>query len=254
MSTTSQVDAGSRPPAGKPHPTHLLALPPEIRLCLYNQVFGKSMMLIRSFPDYFATDEAKRKAIKKAKEKAKEKARLENRRYDDKEKIELRSDAYCDTQRSSQVLRVCKTIYQEALPVLYSNTAFYLYDGANLATLSGRFDRRSVRTVAFRMQVEECEKYMEVINAMKPLYLAEAALPSLTSLQIRIDALPHKLQGVIGVFYKRYIRYVALCRILRIQKSHEKLSCLFDREPQKGIDIGFRLVTSEAAKREDVRA
>jgi len=244
MPTASQDEAGSQPPVGHSHPADLLpgmlVIPPEIRLCLYHLLFEKGVFMILSVQD------------KQANVDAESKANREKRPYDHKEDRWRRIDRYVRLARSAQFLRVCKTIYQEALPVLYSRISFYLHGGVNLTPFLKHYPGRHLQNIAIRMDVEQGMDYQDVATSLQPLDMPEAAFPNLASLQIRIDAIHPGHQ--VRVFGKRFIRYVTLRKILRIQESHAQLHCLFERKIPGGTLVGFRLATSEDEIRGDVRA
>jgi hypothetical protein len=244
MPTAFQDEAGSQPTVGRLRPADLLSglliLPPEIRLCLYHLLFDKRVFMVLSVQDEQTNNAAKKRA------------KLEKRHYDGKQNKWRRIDHFARLARSAQFLRVCKTVYREALPVLYSNTSFYLYGGVRLTHFSKFYPGRHVQNIAIRMDVEQGMKYSDLARTLQPLDMPEAAFPNLASLQIRINA-SHPGHPV-RVFSKYFIRYITLRRILRIQESHGKLRCLFERKIPGGNVVGFRLATSEDAMREDVRA
>jgi hypothetical protein len=232
------------PPVGHLHPADLpvglLALPPEIRLLLYHILFDKRVFMILSIQDERANNAAEKKA------------RSKKRSYNQRQNRWRRIDRFGRLARSAQFLRACKTIYREALPVLYSNTSFYLHGGVRLTPFLRYYPGCHLQNITIRMDVEQDMNYQRVATALQPLDVPEASFPNLASLQIRINALYPGYR--VRVFGKRFIRYVTLRKILRIQASHDKLGCLFERKIPSGTVVGFRLATSEAAMRNDVRA
>lgn len=93
------------------------------------------------------------------------------------ENLERKNDKIHRSQPSAQNLGVYRSIYHEALSVLYTNTTFYLHGGAHFASLPRLVDRNSVRKIALRMDVEEGSKYVEFGTAMQPLCLVEGEFP-----------------------------------------------------------------------------
>ena len=159
------------------------------------------------------------------------------------------------TQRSSQVLRVCRSMYHEAYPRLYANTTFYLHGGTHLASLSRHVDRHKVRIILLRMMVSKSSDRLDREPILQALLLDGVTFPNLKSLEIKIglrgpeDTNPDHFSRLDARRFRREI----LSSILGIQMSHNHLCRLLESGTPTGTGLAFRLVTASAANRENVK-
>ena len=150
---------------------------------------------------------------------------------------------------------MCRTIFHEALPVLYSSTIFYLHSGAHLGSLPRFVDCNSVQSIILRVHFRDNHGFPDKDTALRPLRMDGSVLPSLTSLRIKVNPLRSKifLPSEFEAKNKR-MRVAALSKILQIQESHKQLTSLFESESQTGGVIVFRLATADAVIHDGVRA
>jgi hypothetical protein len=122
--------------------------------------------------------------------------------------------------RSSQILRVCSQIHQDALPVSSASTTFYLEKVAHLASIARFVDCNSVQSVILRMELRETDDHLECENALGSLRLEGVASPSLQSLHIKIRL---SSEPFMQTFDTGFMRTHAVFSIAPIQLSHHQL-------------------------------
>jgi hypothetical protein len=137
-----------------------LDLPAEIRLSIYDLVFGNSNTVLSA-----------------------------KRRGDDRYSLlPAETTALHETHRSAQLLRVCKAIFLEALPILYSNTTFHIIAQAFAGQLpltftNGHPAASQVRQLVWQLDCDMMKHYYP-----DELRLSPTALVQLTSLELRCRA------------------------------------------------------------------
>lgn len=215
-------------------PPNLVTIPPEMRLHIYAYLFGERTAVMTKRSDI---GNICRRRVRVAR---------------------IDEDVLSRTNRSSQVLRVCRKIFYEALPVLYSSTRFYLHSGAHLGSLSRHIDCNSVRSILLRLHFRMHDRIEDADSAeaaLRPLCMDGLILPSLTSLQIKVNPIKSKDSLTARTeAQNKEMQVAALSKILQIQGSRKQLTSLFVTEPQTGDVIGFRLATAGAVIHDGVGA
>ena len=232
MSPAFPDEASSESSSRPSYPANLLSLPVELRLGIYAYLFGTRIATIAGSPFW------KRDG---------EQINIQNPEL--RMTLDKKNDRISRTERSSQILPVCRKIWQEALPVLYANTTFYLHGFAHLASLSRLVDCNSIQKIVLRLEVRETRDWLEMASALNTLDLDGVVLPKLTWLGIKVKAVKVNFNTVFGA---RFIRADVLSEILRIKDFHPQLKLLFEAETRNGDELAYRLATVNAVCQKDV--
>lgn len=243
MSTALQAVAESKPPFRGSNPAVLVTLPAEVRLAIYGFLFRKRVAMMRN--GVASNREARRSNLTYRGGKGGKTKLI---------KIDETQDQMTRTERSSQLLRVCRSIHDEALPVLYDDTLFYLYGGAHIVSLHTLAHNESVRTIVLRLDVEETDDYLDFESQMRPLSSEVITFPNLKSLQIKIKLHTFSYRSDRRKMDASFIRIDTLFSMLRVVTPQNQPRSFFEDETKKGSEIAFRMVIGDAERQERVRA
>ncbi len=226
----SQAEASSQSqlPVSRHGPADLMTLAVEVRLNIYDHLFGHKVAVMRENP-------------------------LPSSHLGNPASLVYGNpETIYPTQRSAQILRVCRQIYHEACSRLYTNTTFYVHGDIHLASLPRYVDGHNLRILVLRRKVVDFSgrHYKDCVT--QALDLDEITFPNLKSLEIiigwsaKID--PDSYDRMKVKSFKKEV----LLSLFRIQSSHNHLCGIFESGITTGNGFTFRLVTASAKGRENV--
>ena len=196
-------------PTHSPHPLDLLTVPVELRLSVYEILFADMVTVIGNWRGRYSPNAYLNKA----------------------------DDSVSHRFGSSLVLRACRQIYREALPVLNWQKTLYLHRGAHLSSVPRLVNGNRVRSIILRMQFGGTSEFSEFATALRPLCMPGIGLSNLTSLQIKVDPVNAK-----STQYNSSVLRIGLLSALRkIQKTNQQLSLVLESASPEQNLISLKL-------------
>jgi hypothetical protein len=202
--------------SSKPPSVTFVMLPPEVRSIIYGLLFGERVAIV-SNPGVSPSSNPSR-----------------------------RPDELAASSRSSQILRVCQLVHNEALPLLYANTIFYLWQRGSLTGLRRLVVGSNIRSVIVRIRLRDVDFDLldHVKSEMKPLLLNGVNFPVLTSLQVKLVVDTEYCNP--SLIDTCRLRLMVLFHIHAIQKAHPQLGLVIMDQRHTGCKASFRLAPAGA--------